>query len=515
MKTLQTNYNPDVLSCLANLSNDEVLTPPILVNNILDLLPKELWSNPDATFLDPVCKSGVFLREIAKRLMIGLEKKIPNKQKRINHIFENQLYGIAITELTALLSRRSVYCSKTANGKFSICETFDNEQGNIRYERLQHSWENGKCKQCGASQEVYDRGDEAESYAYNFIHTENPAKLFTNKKLKKGQEMKFDVIVGNPPYQLSDEGYGTSATPIYHKFVEQAKKLNPKYLSMIIPARWFSGGKGMDEFRNEMLKDNRIRQIVDYPEAIDCFPGVQIKGGVCYFLWERDNNGLCKVSTSKKGDIVSEMIRPLLEKGCETFIRYNEAISILKKVQKLNESSLKDKISARKPFGLETTYKGKPKSFENAVTLYQNGGIGFIKESEIKTNVEIIKLFKTLIPPLGSGSDSFPHQILGKPFVAEPNSACTETYLVAGVFKNRKEAENLAKYLTTRFLRFLVLLNKPTQHATSKVYTFVPIQDFTEPWTDEKLYKKYGLTKDEIAFIESMIRPMDVSQAEE
>jgi site-specific DNA-methyltransferase (adenine-specific) len=498
---LQTNYNPDVLSCLANLSNDEVFTPPNLVNDILDLLPAELWSNPEAKFLDPVSKSGVFLREIAKRLMKGLEAQIPDKQERINHIFSKQLYGIAITELTSLLSRRSVYCSKTANGKYSICDTFTTEQGNIHYKRMQHTWKNGKCTYCGANQSEYDREESLETYAYNFIHIDKQDKIFS---------MKFDVIVGNPPYQLSDGGFGTSATPIYHKFVEQAKKLNPKYLSMIIPARWYSGGKGMDDFRDEMLKDNRLRQIVDYPEAIDCFPGVQIKGGVCYFLWDRDNKGLCTVSTSRKGEIVSQMTRPLLERGCETFIRYNESISILKKVQSFNESSMKELISARKPFGLETTFKGKSKSFENAVTLYQNGGIGFIDESEIKTNNEIIKKYKTLIPPLGSGSDSFPHPILGKPFVAEPDSACTETYLVAGSFDNRKEAENLAKYLTTKFLRFLVLLNKPTQHATSKVYTFAPVQDFKETWTDQKLFKKYGITNDEINFIESLVRPMDL-----
>ncbi len=281
---------------------------------------------------------------------------------------------------------------------------------------------------------------------------------------------------------------------------------------MIIPARWFSGGKGLDSFRAEMLADSRVREIHDFPDATQVFPGVQIKGGVCYFLWKRDEQGLCKVSSYTKDEKISVMERPLIEEGAETFIRYNESISILKKVQEKGEVSIRSQISSRKPFGLDTTYKGKKKPFPESIKLYQNGGVGYVKKEELSNGLKYLPLYKVMIPPLGSGSDSFPHHILGKPFVAEPESACTETYLIAGAYDNEHEAMNLMGYLKTQFLRFMVLLNKPTQHATAKVYQFVPIQDFSKTWTDEKLYKKYGLTRDEIAFIESKIRPMEVER---
>lgn len=495
------NYNPDVLTCLANLSNDEVFTPPNIANQMLDLLPAEIWRDKNATFLDPAAKSGVFLREIAKRLMEGLKDEIPDQQKRIDHIFTKQIFGIAITDMTALLTRRSLYCSKKANGKYSICEGFDTPDGNIKFGRVIHIWEGDHCKYCGANINEYDRDESLETHAYQFIHTDKPEELFN---------MKFDVIVGNPPYQLSDGGYGTSATPIYQMFVEQARKLNPRYLTMIIPARWYSGGKGLDDFRDEMLHDNRIRQIVDFPEAIDCFPGVQIKGGVCYFLWDRDNSGDVKVLTSRKSIIVSEMTRPLLEENSETFIRYNEGIAILNKVRSFKEKSLSEQVSSMKPFGLRTFYKADAKKSNGSIKLYQNGGVGYIKKSLIEKNAELVDRFKVLIPRAGSGSDSFPHSILGKPFVAEPESACTETYIVLGDYDTREECENLCSYVSTRFFRFLVLLIKSTQDAAARVYSFVPVQDFKQHWTDEKLYRKYKLTKEDIAFIESMIRPMDL-----
>jgi site-specific DNA-methyltransferase (adenine-specific) len=513
---IQTSYNPDVLTCLANLSNDEVFTPPSLVNDILDLLPNDLWSNPDAKFLDPVSKSGVFLREIAKRLDKGLESKISNKQERINHIFNNQIYGIAITELTSLLSRRSVYGSKIANGKYSFCDNFKDEQGNIRYERLSHTWQSGKCIFCGASQEVYDREDELETYAYNFIHTNNPEKLFN---------MKFDVIIGNPPYQLNDGGgTGSSAMPIYNKFIEQSIKLNPNYLIMIIPSRWFSGGRGLDEFRKKMIEDKRIKEIHDFIDAGDCFPGVEIKGGVNYFIWDKNYNGECEIFTYENGKLKNKSKRPLKIKGLDFFIRHNESISILNKIQEKKEKSFSMLVSANDPFGFDVrednSYKRvKPNyqltEFKNSVKFYYNEwykkGLGYIDKSQVRKNKELIDEIKILITKGYGAGEGYPHQIINKPFIVSSNSCCTETYLVIGACPNLNYAENVLSYIQTKFFRFLVMLKKNTQGAYKPVYELVPIQNFGEAWTDEKLYKKYNLTNEEITFIDSMIRPMDLS----
>ena len=493
------SYNPDVLNCIANLSNDEVFTPPSLANQVLDLLPQELFRSPKTRFLDPFTKSGVFLREIVKRLDKGLEDQIPDRQSRIDHIMHNQVYGIACTELTALLARRSVYCSKTANGRFAVSR-FDNPEGNIQYEAIKHTWVGGKCRFCGASQSVYDRGTDAEQYAYQFIHTDNPSQLTGN--------MTFDVIIGNPPYQLADGGNAASAKPLYHLFVQQAIRLSPRYLSMIIPARWYSGGKGLDEFRDLMLNDIRLSYLVDYFDSNDCFPGIDLSGGVCYFLWDQQHSGDCIVRSIINGK-ESIIQRPLIEKGNDSFVRFNSSISILEKIKQFQESSFIQLVSSRKPFGIATNEKIDTEKGINGIKIYAYPQNGYIESSKVSANKQSVYKPKVLISYAYGERGNFPYLVIGKPFIGEVNSCCSETYLMIGPFDTTNECENVMSYIRTKFFRFLVLLRKNTQHATSKVYQFVPLQDFSHPWTDEMLYKKYNLTEDEIAFIESMIRPME------
>jgi site-specific DNA-methyltransferase (adenine-specific) len=505
----QNVYNPDVLSCIANLSNDEVFTPPELANKIIDMLPQELFENPDTTFLDPCCKSGVFLREIAKRLIKGLKKQIPDLEKRIEHIFSKQLFGIAITELTSLLSRRSVYCSKYPSGEFSVYQFPEEKpQGNIIFQGIRHTWKDGKCIYCGASQNEYDRETELEAHAYQFIHNLDVHKVFN---------MKFDVIIGNPPYQMNDGGgEGSSATPIYDKFVKNAIKLNPRYLTMIIPARWYSGGKGLDSFRDEMLNDRHLRIIHDFPETSDCFPGINIRGGVCYFLWDRNQKGDCLIY-NHKGNIVTSFIeRPLLEGNSTTFIRYNEAISILNKVRSFKEETMDNRVQSRLPFGIPSNFENYEltKSSKANITLFRSDRSKsshkqvFIEPRYITKNIAWKDKKKVLVSKASPGGDEYPHGIISTPLYADVNTVCTETYLIVDFVNNKIEGQNLISYMTTRFFRFMMSLIKNTQNISKGVFAFVPVQDYSKSWTDEELYAKYGLTKEEIAFIESMIRPM-------
>ena len=496
-----TIYNPDVLSCIANLSNDEVFTPPAIANAMLDMLPQELFSNPDATFLDPACKSGVFLREIAKRLLKGLEKKIPDLQKRTNHIFKKQLFGIAITELTSHLSRRSVYCSKTANGNYSVVD-FDTVDGNIRFKSIEHVWQNGRCKFCGASKEKYNRGEELESHAYEFIHVVNPEEIF---------KMKFDVIISNPPYQLDDGGNSASAKPIYNLFVEKAKALSPSYLCMIIPARWYTGGKGLDSFRDAMLTDGRISVLRDYINSKDCFSGLSVSGGICYFLWEKRHHGKCKFTSVNTG-VESTAIRDLNE--FPIFVRYNEALSIIHRVKKHNEDTISEIMTSRNPFGIPTNARGMKKRNNDSYILLSSEGWGYVSQSEVLSNMKIANKNKVMVTRImrehaGEPDKNGQFSVLATVKVLRPKEVCTDSYIVGGCFDSMSEAKNLAGYLQTKFARFLILQAAASINLSRTTYQFVPMQDFSKPWTDKELYRKYKLTKDEIDFIESMIKPMD------
>lgn len=500
----QTHYNPDVLSCIANLSNDEVFTPPELANKIIDMLPQELFQRSDTTFLDPCCKSGVFLREIAKRLIKGLESQIPDLEKRIEHIFSKQLYGIAITELTSLLSRRSVYCSKYPNSRFSAYQfPANNPQGNIIFQRIKHTWKDGRCIYCGAAQKEYDRSEELETHAYQFIHNFDVDKIFN---------MKFDVIIGNPPYQLSDGGGGAgkSAAPIYHFFVETAKKLNPRYLTMIIPSRWFAGGKGLDEFRNSMLNDSHISTIVDYADSKSCFSnGVDIPGGICYFLRDNNYTGKCTViNVSKLGD-TNKTIRALNE--FPIFIRYNEAINIVKKVHSHGDKTLDSVVSSRRPFGLDSNTKF---DVNGDITLRSSSGVGKILSSRITNGSDIIDKWKVIVSKVSFEHGGIPDKdgkmrVLSVIQKLPPKSACTESYLVANSFDNEEMCDNFVAYLKTKFVRFLIMQSLASMNMTKATYQFVPVLDFSKQWTDKDLYELYQLKSDEIAFIESIIRPME------
>ncbi len=496
-------YNPDVLSCLANLSNDEVFTPPEVVNKMLDLLPMELWSNPDARFLDPVSKTGVFLREIAKRLLVGLEEQIPDLQERINHIFTQQLYGIAITELTAYLSRRSLYCSKAADGKYSVSTLFDTPEGNLRYRPMQHTWENGKCKYCGASQAVYDRASDLETHAYEFIHT-NPQTLYPN--------MTFDVIIGNPPYQWNDGGgTGSSAMPLYHKFVEQAMKLKPRYLTMIIPARWYAGGKGLDDFREQMLGCQQIRTLYDFNDSADCFPGVIIAGGVCYFLWESTYSGECEVFNYRKNTISEGVSRKLNEYS--TFVRDNLSVNIIRKIRSKKEQTLDSAVKNRNCFSLLSSERGHTNPYHNDLELYSLNGFSYISSHDIVDRDNILNKYKVIMTKAMSGGNKPTqegnYQIISSLQVLNKQVVFTETYLCIGAFDDKTQAKNMEQYAKTKFFRFLLLQALSSINISKDKFQFVPLQDFSKPWTDEELYKKYDLTDEEIAFIESMIKPME------
>lgn len=533
--------NPDVLSCIANLSNDEVFTPPDVANLMLDTLAQswadandgaDIWADSTARFLDPFTKSGVFLREITKRLVDGLAEDLPDLQERVNHILTKQVFGIAITEICSFLARRSLYCSKDASGEHSIARSFDNSSGNIWFERTEHTWvggnewvytadergdqvkrfTNGRCKFCGSPQSTLDRGADAETHAYAFTHTNDVmasiAEIF-------GEDMKFDVVVGNPPYQLQSDG-GTRDVPIYQHFVEQAKRLDPRLIVMVVPSRWMAGGLGLNEFRKTMLADRRIRELVDFPNAAEAFPSVGINGGVCFFAWDSTYDGDCNVTMIRNGEVIGPVPRSLDE--FDVLVRDARALHILRKVMKFGALSINTILARDKEFGWTSNFDGfhsqeKPGDVPIYYIRAVKRGHGYIARKSVTKSAHLIDTWKVLVPAVGSGRErekTGVDMVLGPSLIAPSPSVCTQSFLFFHV-KSKDEAESLRSYYSTRFFRFLVSLRKITQHATHSTYSWVPTQAWDRVWTDEALYEKYGLDEAEIALIESTIRPMELS----
>lgn len=530
--------NPDVLTSIANLSNDEVFTPPEFANRMLDTLQEawassnngaNIWEDSSVTFLDPFTKSGVFLREITERLTHGLAKEIPDLQERVNHILTKQVFGIGITQLTALIARRSVYCSKWANGEHSIATAFENEDGNIWYQRTEHTWvggkdkvivinadgveetqtTDGKCKYCGAPRKIFGRGDSSESYAYFFTHSDD---ITTDVKSIFGEGMKFDVVIGNPPYQMAGGAGGSSDASIYQHFVEQAQKLEPRYLSMVIPARWLAGGRDMGSFRDALFNGGKLHTLIDYPVSKEVFPGVDVMGGICYFLWDLHHDGPVEYTLIRGEEIEGPKTRELAE--FDVFVRSEIAVEILRKVLAKNEPSITEILTADTPFGISTNFKefnaiSKPGDLSLFYVDKGKRNIGYVARNTITKNQHLIDSWKVLAPE-AYGGQSIPDSVIGKPQIAPPESVCTQTFLAFFV-ESESEAMSLLSYYETRFFRFLVSLRKITQHALRATYTWVPQQNWDREWTDGQLFEKYGFESNEIAFIESRIRAMGVS----
>lgn len=503
----QTTTQPDILEVIGDLSSDEVFTPPRVANAVLDLLPDEVWSDPDLRWLDPGAKTGVFLREVTRRLMVGLAETITDEQDRLDHILHNMVFGAAVTELTALMSRRTLYCSKDATGPHAASR-MPTADGNVWFARIEHPYDkNGRCPECSASKEQMERHN-SENHAYGFIHAAG------REAIEKEFEMKFDVVIGNPPYQMTGGGGGTNDTPLYNLFVEQAKALNPRYISMIIPSRWMAGGRGLGDFRAEMLGEKRLRTIVDYPNSVELFPAVDLESGICYFLWDSEHSGDCEVTLVRDQKVHGPHPRTLDE--YDIFIRDARALDILKKVQAKGEASFEDLLTGDTPFGLASNYSGykkgaKPTNGEVRIYVTSSGKreTGAMRRDLVTKNTQLIDPWKVLLPKAYGERGAIPAVVLGPPLIASPRSVCTQTYIAAGPFASKAAAESAESYLKTRFLRFLVSLRKITQDALRSVYRWVPQQEWDHAWTDEELYAKYGITEDEQAYIAEMVREME------
>lgn len=516
----------DILETITNVGNDEVFTPRKTAEMMLNSLPEEVWHNPNYKWLNPATKNGIFEREIALRLDEGLKDVIPDKEERRKHILQNMIYSIGLTKFTANVARRTVYYCSEANrtcdgikapdghyvNGYSIGNGtwFNDSEGNIKTPNTNHSFKQGKCEYCGIKKDSkYVDSTQREQYAYEFIHIHHlPLKRILQDRFFKGDRtMKFDIIIGNPPYQLSAAKIDDqqNAVPIYDLFVEQAISLEPKYISMIIPSRWLTGGRGLDDFREKMFGDDRISLLHDFMDASECFPTVEIKGGVCYFLWDRDHHGKLDYYNHKNG-VVQKSKRALDDMHVGLFVRDKDALSIIRKVTEApGFKSFEAIAGSQTPFGIVTSFKDytEQPTTTNTMKIYGNKFVGYTSMKHVTKNHDLANKYKVFAPK--AVGDGLIENDKVNAFVPDCPSICTQTYIIYGSFDNKTEAENLAKFMSTKFFHFLLGQLKNTQQMAPNLFKFVPLLDFKEEWTDQKLFKKYNLTEEEIAYIKKTV----------
>jgi len=537
----------DILALFEVLSSHEVFTPPRIAREMLNLLPHELWRNPSLRILDPCTKSGVFLREAFFKLFEGLSEAgrhsapdgtvydLNDKRQRVNHILKNMIFGIATSEITGYFARRTLYGVMDANTdkQIEVLNVFDKSENfrawsddekiafltrnrfNEYYDhRLFCTSEYKGFEAEGnifypvaeVTQRVVENGTfEIEDMYFPFVEasTKHPKIL----EMRDGQ-MKFDVIIGNPPYQLSDGGHSRSATPIYQKFVEQAIEMKPGHVVMITPSRWFAGGRGLQAYRARMLEDRQVRTIVDFANTTDAFPGVDIAGGVSYFHWQRGTKGPCRIVNVSGTDRL-EATRALSDNPI--LVRDNRSVSIIDKVkQASNHPRLNTRVRPSKPFGLRTNYE--PKKSGVPCWFIQKVGRKFAKISDVKDTNQILDRWKLLLPaaPIAGQTDfskAVRFYMSSNIRIAAPGEACTESWIVAGDFDTEREVESFKSYIFTRTARFLLLQAVVSQHVTRDNFIFVPdLIEYDRTFTDDYLLKLWGLSQSDWEHICSRIQ---------
>lgn len=531
-KALQSKRDYDILNMLNSISNFEIFTPFEVAQNMVNLLPEDVFKDPSYKFLDPCVKSGIFLREIIYKLndnlplikytdpYSGITYDLSDKKERISHILRNMIYGIAISELTAYVSRRTLYGVMDANvdkeleflNSKLLSKKQDINSDDLHfndyydYKIFNTKDRNGYEKEGNIFYPNDETNIDNEDTHYPFINeTEHK---FIN--LIKEGKVKFNIIIGNPPYQQNDGGNESSAKPIYQHFINNGLNLKPKHICMIIPSRWMLGGKGLDKFRKQMFLDKKIKKIVDFFNEKDCFPGVTVEGGVCYFIRSEDNSdGICEFTNIINGESIT-IKRKLWNETI--FLRDNNSFNIIKKIN--FENNLSNIVMSRNTFGFLTNFKDFNKIYINdyiKIFLKENKKTieGYIDKNKIEKNKDLIYKYKVVTGKAYGGAGKVPNNVFSKPFILKPNEICSESFLVLGIYNSEEEAIKYVNLLKTKFVRFLVFLLRISNTVKKDNFKLVPFLETSIDWNDEKLYSYFNLSKEEIEYIEKTIKPME------